>query len=184
MDADPYTGFMVGETYTKADDPVLDGPCVSTGNTTEYCEDGAGGTSLAAPMFAGVLALVDQARFAKGKGSVGLVSHMLYSLPVGAPGTKTAPIIDVRAPSAPTALLRGYQGDPTEVRVVTINAAVSAKGVIAEGADSSYRTVPGYDEVTGRGTPNIPAFIAAAAARVKLGPVAVRGVTACTRRGR
>jgi hypothetical protein len=162
MDADPYTGFLVGETYTKAGDPVIDGPCVSLGKTTEYCEGGTGGTSLSAPMFAGVLALVDQARFAHNMPPVGLASRLLYTLPVGAPGTNLAPIIDVRAPSAPTALLRGYLGDPAKVRLVTINATLNAKGAIVEGVDTSYRVVPGYDEVTGLGTPNIPALINAA----------------------
>jgi subtilase family serine protease len=162
MLADPYTGFLVGETYTIAGDPDLDGPCTRLTRTTEYCEITTGGTSLAAPTFAGVLALVNQARFGKKLPSVGLVNKALYSLPVGAPGTKVAPIIDVWAPATPTALLRGYVSDPNKVRVVTVNAAVNAtKTIIYEGADKTYRTAPGYDMVTGLGTPNLPAFVSA-----------------------
>jgi subtilase family serine protease len=164
MLADPYTGFLVGETYTIAGDPALDGPCTKLSKTTEYCEMATGGTSLAAPTFAGVLALVNQARFGRKLPAIGLVNKALYTLPVGAAGTKVAPIIDVRAPTTPTAVLRGYASDPTEVRVVTMNAAINAaKTIVYEGADKTYRTTPGYDMVTGLGTPNVPAFINALA---------------------
>jgi len=40
MVADPYTGFLTGETYTKAGDPTFDGFCKSLTKTTEYCEIG------------------------------------------------------------------------------------------------------------------------------------------------
>jgi len=164
MVADPYTGFLTGETYTKAGDPTFDGFCTSLTKTTEYCEIGIGGTSLAAPTFAGVLALVNQARFGRGKGAIGFVNPALYTLAVGQPGTTSSPITDVQPPATPTAILRGYSNDPTEVRVVTINSQPNAKATSAlEGADTSYRTKEGYDEVTGLGTPNVPAFIKALA---------------------
>jgi subtilase family serine protease len=166
MVADPYTGFLTGETYTKAGDPTFDGFCKSLSATTEYCEIGIGGTSLAAPSFAGVLALVNQARFAKGKSAIGFVNPALYTLAIGAPGTTASPITDIQPPSAPTALLRGYSNDPTKVRVVTINSAPNAAGsATIEGADTSYLTKKGYDEVTGLGTPNVPAFIDALVAK-------------------
>jgi len=166
MVADPYTGFLIGETYTKAGDPTFDGFCKSLSKATEYCESGIGGTSLAAPSFAGVLALVNQARFAEGKTAIGFVNPALYTLAVGAPGTTSAPITDIQPPSAPTAMLRGYSNDPTKVRVITVNSAPNAKATAAtEGADTSYLTRKGYDEVTGLGTPNVPAFIKALAAK-------------------
>jgi subtilase family serine protease len=166
MVADPYTGFLTGETYTKAGDPTFDKFCKSLTATTEYCEIGIGGTSLAAPAFAGVLALVNQARFARGKTAIGFVNPALYTLPVGAPGTKSAPIIDVHAPTTPMALLRGYSNDQTKVRVVTMNSAPNMKGTAAvEGIDTSYKTTRGYDEVTGLGTPYVPALIDALAAK-------------------
>ena len=40
-------------------------------------------------------------------------------------------------------------------------AGVNASHPVLEGADTSYRTTRGYDEVTGLGTPNVPAFIEA-----------------------
>ncbi len=166
MVADPYTGFLTGETYTKAGDPTFDGFCKSLSSTTEYCEIGIGGTSLAAPSFAGVLALVNQARFDRNKPAIGFVNPALYTLAVGAPGSTSTPIVDVRPPSAPTAVLRGYSNDQTRVRVVTMNSAPNAAGTSAlEGADTSYLTKTGYDEVTGRGTPYIPALIDTLAAK-------------------
>jgi subtilase family serine protease len=166
MVADPYTGFLTGETYTKAGDPTFDGFCKSLSSTTEYCEIGIGGTSLAAPAFAGVLALVNQARFAKGKPAIGFVNPALYRLPIGAPGSTSAPIVDVRPPTQPAAVLRGYSNDQTEVRVVTMNSVPNAAGTAAiEGANTSYRTTAGYDEVTGLGTPYVPALINALVAK-------------------
>ncbi len=166
MVADPYTGFLYGETYTKAGDPTFDSFCKSLSATTEYCEIGIGGTSLASPLFAGVLALVNQARFAQKKPAVGFVNPTLYTLAVGAAGTTSSPIVDVHAPTIPAAVLRGYVNDQTEVRVVTMNSAPSAHGTTTvQGADTSYLTKQGYDEVTGLGTPNVPAFIDALVAK-------------------
>jgi subtilase family serine protease len=163
MVGDPYTGFLYGETYTISGNAVYDSPCKPIGKTgTEYCEEVIGGTSLSSPLFAGVLALVDQARFAAGKTAVGFVNPALYSLPVGAAGTTTSPISDVAPPATPTALLRGYLASSTKVRLVAMNATTSANGKsVFEGADTSYTTTTGYDLVTGLGTPNVPALIQA-----------------------
>jgi subtilase family serine protease len=163
MVGDPYTGFMIGETYAITGDPVLDVGCVKLSKKNEYCEESIGGTSLSSPLFAGVLALVNQARFDRHKHAVGFVNPALYLLGVGAPGSTYAPIIDVRAPKAPTAVLRGYLGDPTRVRVVTMNSVPSDTDPtkVIEGPNSSFMTTPGYDNVTGLGVPNVPAMIRA-----------------------
>jgi subtilase family serine protease len=163
MVGDPYTGFIVGETYTITGDPILDVGCVKISKTNEYCEESVGGTSLASPLFAGVLALVNQGRFEKHRHAVGFVNPALYLLNVGAPGSTYAPIIDVRAPATPTAVLRGYLGNNTKVRVVTMNSVPSDADptTLIEGANSSYRTTDGYDNVTGLGVPNVPAMIRA-----------------------
>jgi hypothetical protein len=85
---------------------------------------------------------------------------------VGAPGSTSTPIADVRPPAAPAAVLRGYSNDQTEVRVVTMNSAPNATGTsTVEGADTSYLTKTGYDEVTGLGTPYVPALIDALVAK-------------------
>jgi subtilase family serine protease len=161
MDADPYTGFLTGETYETTGVPYLDAGCKPLNKTTEYCEEGIGGTSLASPLFAGVLALVDQARFAAQMPAAGFVNPALYSLPVGsADGLWTQPIIDVVPPSVPTAVLRGYVNDPHRVRVVTINSDPTSNGLI-EGLETSQLTTLGWDEVTGLGWPNVPFLIQA-----------------------
>jgi subtilase family serine protease len=160
MVGDPYTGFLYGETYTTAGNPISDNGCVPLTTTTEYCEESIGGTSLASPLFAGVLALVDQSRFQRGRHSVGFVNPALYSFDTGNPDSSTAPISKVKKPTSPTAVLRGYQNDLTRVRVVTINSTPNADNTaVIEGVDSSYVATNGYDEITGLGTPNIPALI-------------------------
>jgi subtilase family serine protease len=94
MMADLYsTGVAIGETFTISSDPLANAGCTPLTATTEYCEGPSGGTSLASPMFAGVLALADQARFAAGKGVLGFVNPALYKLPVGPIGS-AAPIYD------------------------------------------------------------------------------------------
>jgi subtilase family serine protease len=168
MVGDPYTGFLYGETFTIAGDPVSDSGCTPISSTLEYCEGSIGGTSLSSPLFAGVLALVNQARFQNHKGPVGFVNPALYHLGHG-DDSDSAPIVDVRKPSSPTAVLRGYLGNPNRLRVVTMNSVPNPNVVpgeddqpaVIEGADTSYLTTRGYDEVTGLGTPNVPALIRA-----------------------
>jgi subtilase family serine protease len=158
MVGDPYTGFLFGMTYTTASPPTLDPGCTKVSSTTEYCEVAEGGTSLASPLFAGVLAVADQARHHIGRPAVGFVNPALYALAsIGGTGPGS-PIVDVKPPKSPTAVLRGYASDLNELRVVTINSTLDGKSVV-EGADTSYRTTAGYDEVTGLGTPWVPALI-------------------------
>ena len=63
MDADPTTGMLVGETQTFPDG-------------TYYDQYRIGGTSLSSPLFAGVMALADQAA----GGPLGFVNPLLYKL--------------------------------------------------------------------------------------------------------
>jgi subtilase family serine protease len=166
MDADPYTGFLIGESYLIAGNPISDAGCTKISGSTEYCEEGIGGTSLASPLFAGTLALVDQLRHANGLGDLGLANPRLYGLKVGAPGSTTTPLADVQAPAAPTAVLRGYANDLTRVRVVTINSVPGPFGPLCatsfcNGQDSwILQTSPKYDNVTGVGAPYLPALLA------------------------
>jgi len=167
MDADPYTGFLIGETYAIAGNPVSDAGCTPISADNEYCESGIGGTSLASPLFAGALALADQLRHSNGLGDLGFVNPRLYALTVGAPGSTTTPLADVRAPAVWTAVLRGYVNNANRVRVVTINSVPGPFGPLCvnsfcEGQDSwILQTKPNYDDVTGVGTPYVPAFLAA-----------------------
>jgi subtilase family serine protease len=153
MLADPNTGMLYGETYAKSGDPLVDAGCTTPPGQLEYCERRIGGTSLASPLFAGVLALADQARATKGP--VGFVNPALYAA--------TSGLVDVKAPEAPTAVLRNVEVDPTTLLTTlrTINSVPSALGDVIEGADTSLRTTKGYDNVTGLGTPMVPDLVKA-----------------------
>jgi subtilase family serine protease len=170
MDADPYTGYLIGESFTIAGNSVSDAGCTPTSSTTEYCEIGFGGTSLASPLMAGMLAVVTQARLAAGKPLIGFANPWLYSGKIGTTLTASG-INDVQAPAHPVALLRGYVNDLTRVRVVTVNsvplnietspyARVICGAKICEGINDVFNnTTKGYDDVTGLGVPYAPVLV-------------------------
>lgn len=163
MDADPNTGALYGQSYNISHDALIDAGCQTLSNTMEYCERRIGGTSLASPLFAGMLALVDQQRFAANLGPIGFANPALYAL-----GSGSSAINDVQAPTSATAMLRNIQGSSDSLVLtarsvnsrVTYDANGNPTGVI-EGADSSLRTTNGWDDVTGLGTPNGSSFISA-----------------------
>ncbi len=172
MVADPYTGYLYGETQTIAGDPVSDNGCTPLTGTTEYCEESIGGTSLASPLMAGAIAVMNQARLARGKALVGFANPLLYSLRVGtAASLKGGPINQVVPPATPVSLLRGYANDLTRVRVVTVNSVstlaettpypIQVCGLaVCEGLNDVFNVVtPGYDDVTGLGVPFLPDLV-------------------------
>jgi subtilase family serine protease len=183
MVADPYTGYLYGETFTIAGDPVSDAGCTPISKTEEYCEGGIGGTSLASPLFAGVVAVMNQKRNAAGEPLVGFANPLLYSTGSRGNGvTFTHALNQIVAPAEPVSVLRGYAGDPTRIRVVTINSvpfliatttpfAVQVCGLaICEGLDDLFNwvslaaasippTPAGYNDVTGLGVPYVPKLI-------------------------
>ncbi len=166
-DADPYTGYLYGESYTIAGDGHSDIGCAKQSATTEYCEIAEGGTSLASPLTAGMIATVDQVRGLTGRSLVGFANPWLYGLKTGTT-TNSAGINQILPPASPTAVLRGYVNNPNEVRVVTINSVplvVTAApfplevcaSTICEGLDDVFNVVtPGYNDVTGLGVPYVP----------------------------
>jgi subtilase family serine protease len=170
MVADPYTGYLVGETYTIAGDGTSDIGCEPTSTTTEYCEYTIGGTSLASPLMAGMIAVMNEARLNTNKPLVGFVNPLLYGLKLGTTLTSAA-INDVNAPASPTAVLRGYVNDDTRVRLITMNSApfviyltpfplVACSLTICEGLNDVFNfTTPGYDDVTGLGVPYAPYLV-------------------------
>ncbi len=170
MDADPYTGYLIGESFTIAGNSIADAGCTPTSSTTEYCEIGFGGTSLASPLMAGTLAVVTQARLAAGKPLIGFANPWLYSGKIGATLTASG-INDVLPPAHPVALLRGYANDLTRVRVVTVNSSplnietspyslFICSSKICEGLNDIFNyTTTGYDDVTGLGVPYAPALV-------------------------
>ncbi len=171
MVADPYTGYLYGETYTIAGNPISDAGCKPVTATTEYCEGSIGGTSLASPLMAGTLAVVDQVRLAAGKPLLGFANPFFYAGKIGTT-LQSSGINDVKPPTSPKALLRGYANNLNRVRVVTINSvpfnisttpyALTVCGLkICEGIDDVFlSTTPGYDAVTGLGVPYAPLLAA------------------------
>jgi subtilase family serine protease len=122
---DPNAGYVVGETQTFPD------------GTVKYAEYRIGGTSLSSPIIAGIMALADQAA---GKPH-GFVNPLLYSL-----AGKSA-YTDVVSPSSTLAVVRTNFNNNVDAsaglsyRLRTLNQTLSLK------------TTPGYDDVTGLGTP-------------------------------
>ena len=164
-DADPYTGYLYPETYTIAGN-VSDTGCTKLTATTEYCEIAEGGTSLASPLTAGVIATVDEIHGLTGKPFVGFANPWLYNQKIGKK-TNSAGINQIKPPTTPIAVLRGYP-NPNEVRVVTINSVPALSvtspfplevcgAAICEGIDDVFNQVrPGYNDVTGLGVPYVP----------------------------
>ncbi len=158
MVADPNTGLLFGETYTISSPPV-DAGCLKLSETTEYCEQEIGGTSVATPLLAGVLALVNESRFSQRLSSLGFVNPALYRLPVGETVGSSTPIVDVNAPSKPTGGLYGELGFDNFALFATIDSYLDSKDKVIENVDTSLRSAPGYDNVTGLGVPNVPELI-------------------------
>jgi xanthomonalisin len=103
----------------------FDNPTVINGTFTT----GLGGTSFAAPRWAGFLALVNQQSVANGRGTVGFLNPTLYAL--------------------------GYNGNPSDF----FHDVISGSNPPALGTGSGFTAVRGYDLVTGWGSPNGMALI-------------------------
>ena len=121
---------------------------------------------------AGTVAVLNQARLARGKAVVGFANPLFYSIGMGtATNYKAGALNAITPPTTATAVLRGYAADLNEVRVVTINSVptliitapfalqvCSAK--ICEGLDDVFNyTSPGYNDVTGLGVPYLPNLV-------------------------
>jgi subtilase family serine protease len=170
MVADPFTGFLQGQTFLEDTPGTVDIGCtpVATPANAEYCEFPQGGTSVSSPLFAGVMAVVNSARLSIGKPPVGFFNPALYKLPVGSNGS-TAAIWDVSKPSQPFALLEEDLDDygDTGIGAIGINMDPTNQNSLETtwivGGDSKLMTSPGYDNVTGLGTPWLPGLISALA---------------------
>jgi subtilase family serine protease len=123
---DPNTGYLVGQTQTFPDGSV------------KYSEYRIGGTSLSSPIIAGIMALADQAA-----GHVhGFANPLFYSL------AGSSAFRDVVAPASLLAIVR-----------TNYNNGVDASGGLNYRLRTldqtlSLHTTPGYDDVTGIGTPS------------------------------
>ncbi|MZD09749.1 S8 family serine peptidase [Streptomyces sp. SID5785] len=126
--ADPNTGFLVGQTQTLPD------------GSLGYDEYRIGGTSLAAPVIAGVQALAQQNR---GGRAIGFANPAIYD-------------------RYGTGIYHDVTDHPTKhdlavARVDFANGADAADGLLTSvrslGKDASLKAVRGYDDVTGVGSP-------------------------------
>ena len=160
MVADPYTGVEFIDT-----EPI--GP----GGAQEQFISVVGGTSLACPTFSGIWAIASQAAGV----ALGQASPILYGLPAGA----ITDILAVNGPDnvsgtiysppaapvyySPAELLAPVQNS-TDFVGALYEGTSSRWYAISFGTDSSLTTGPGWDNVTGLGTPNGASFVSAVVA--------------------
>lgn len=125
-----------------------------------------GGTSLSTPLFSGIMAIAAQ----KAGHGLGQAAPLVYSLPAGA-------VTDILAVSSPNdvtgtinatsfsaAQLAAPLQNTTSFLSAIYNSPFSTRWfVITFGTDSSLLTGPGWDNVTGVGTPNGTNFVSAVA---------------------
>jgi subtilase family serine protease len=133
MPADPNTGLRIGET-------------MSFPGGDRYITYRLGGTSLASPLFAGVVA--DAIQHNHGA-AIGFINPLLYK------DIDTAAITDVQHTSGPEATVRTNLTNPTNPK--------SARSYVLQtiGVNTTIFTGPGYDDITGVGTPNGEYFLQA-----------------------
>jgi subtilase family serine protease len=129
---DPNTGMRVGETQTFPD------------GTVKYGEYRIGGTSLASPLFAGMMAIADQV---SGRAH-GFANYALYDL------------YGSSAYFDPT-----HKANTAVVRVDFLNGVDASNGTTTSlrtldaRTGTTLRTTAGYDDITGVGSPNGEAFV-------------------------
>jgi subtilase family serine protease len=131
---DPTTGFLVGQTQTFP------------GGSAIYSEFRIGGTSLASPLTAGFMALAQQ----KAGHDLGFANPLIYSK------AGTAAYHDVTASSGLSSVRAEYANgiDASGGYVYTLRSLGFDSGL-------TIHTSPGYDDVTGVGTPNGASFLSA-----------------------
>jgi subtilase family serine protease len=144
MDADAQTGFLIGLTQTFPN------------GSTHYGQFKEGGTSLASPLLAGVIADVDQAA----GGSLGFLNPTLYSVEVAHPGAFND-ILPPAHPNASAVIRVDYANTQNAVDGYNISLRVldyegletycDDTGNCAS-RDVSVWAAPGYDGLTGLGS--------------------------------
>lgn len=144
MDGDVNTGLLIGLTETFP------------GGAMRYGQLRGGGTSLASPLFAGIVALADQLA---GR-SLGFVNPALYQLHRSQPGV----IDDVGPGTQAQRLVRYGDGVDTADGLQVLTSIVGYQGPesycppgggACRTQNVSLSTTPGYDDVTGLGTPTL-----------------------------
>lgn len=123
--ADPNTGYLIGQTQTFPDGSV------------KYAEYRIGGTSLSSPIMAGIMALADQAA----GHPHGFANPVFYSL------NGTAAVTDVVNPPSTVATVRSDF-------INGVDASGGLRYTLRTMNETlTLKTTPGYDDVTGVGSP-------------------------------
>ncbi|HET9171515.1 MAG TPA: S8 family serine peptidase, partial [Actinospica sp.] len=137
LDADPFTGLLVGATQVLPD------------GSTGYAEAAIGGTSLASPLLSGLEA---DSIAERGGLALGFVNPTLYcdGMVGGLDTLRDVTDAPSNAPRPLAEVFPAFQGQPAAVAGL--------------GADGDLRAGPGYDDATGLGTPG-PDFIDSLAAK-------------------
>ncbi|HEX7463762.1 MAG TPA: serine protease, partial [Actinomycetota bacterium] len=130
---DPNTGFKVGETQTFPNGSV------------RYAEYRVGGTSLSCPLVAGIMALADQGAAM----AHGFANPALYAL------AGTSAVRDIVDPTSTVAVVRSNYVNSVNLRdgLYYVLRTMNFTGLL--------HTIPGFDDVTGIGSPNGEAFLTA-----------------------
>jgi subtilase family serine protease len=160
MNADPETGneIVVTPTSVPGDEQLV---------------EVFGGTSLSCPMFSAFWAIANQAAAAEGLGPLGQAAPILYELSGNAITDVNVKAVDTllnvtgtifNPPNPPSfqsaAALAGPQPPTTRFVSALFQSSSSTRwDVFTFGTDSSLATGPGWDNVTGLGTPNGMTFI-------------------------
>ena len=150
--ADPFTGVEIIQTVDQGNGPQLTVQVV-------------GGTSVACPVFSGVMAVASQ----KAGHGLGQAAPLLYGLTSG-----ITDVVAVASPNNVTGTIDGAPagadalaaplGNTTSFVSALYNSPFSTRWfVITFGTDTSLTTGVGWDNVTGLGTPNGEPFVAALA---------------------
>ncbi|TMD64632.1 MAG: serine protease, partial [Chloroflexi bacterium] len=123
--ADPNTGYLIGETQTFP------------GGIVKYSEYRVGGTSLSSPIMAGIMALADQAA----GHPHGFANPVFYSL------AGSASLKDIVNPASTVAAVRTNYNNNVDASAGLYRQLRTMNQTL------SLQTTPGYDDVTGLGTP-------------------------------
>jgi subtilase family serine protease len=154
--ADPFTGAVI----------LISIP----GQLPEQVFQVVGGTSLATPMFSALWAIANQEALAGGGTELGQAAPYLYSLPAGT----ISDIVPVTSKTNVAGSIQDSNGTtkytpaqlaeatPTEHQFISalwdISTEDKTAAVVSFGIDPGLYTAPGWDNMTGVGTPNAQAF--------------------------
>jgi subtilase family serine protease len=142
MLADPNSGFLTGQTEDFSAYANPDGYDLPT-DTDQFGQYRIGGTSLASPLFAGMMALADQAA---GR-PLGFANPALYAM------YRTGAFHDVTAPKTKVAVIRtDYLNDTNAVGGTETDLRTA-------GDTGTLTSAPGYDDSTGLGSPDGLTFL-------------------------